>query len=301
MSLSQIAMESGYPKVSVLIPVFNDELRLGKCLEALERQSYPKGRYEVVVVDNASTADIKSVVARFRQARYCYEGTPGSYAARNTGLTEVSGEIIAFTDSDCIPADDWLERGVSVLQSISECGLVGGAITVFYKDPVNPTAVELYESLRAFPQKTYIEEARFGATANVITYRKVLDAVGYFNPELKSGGDAEWGRRVADAGYKLHYAADVKVAHPARSTYAEYYVKTVRVMSGLPEFRREDVPLTGIVGQLLKGMIPPVSGIRKIFGEAQELAGSQKLKLATVVVFLHYIWVFERARLQFRN
>lgn len=294
-------MEPGTPQVSVLIPVFNDEQRLAKCLEALERQAYPKHGYEVVVVDNASTVDIKGVVARFGQARYCYEGTPGSYAARNRGLTVVRGEVIAFTDSDCIPADDWIERGVSTLQANTECGLVGGAITLFYKDPDHPTAVELYESLRAFPQQQYIEMANFGATANVFTYREVIDTVGNFDSELKSGGDAEWGKRVASAGYRLHYAADVKVAHPARSTYGEYYRKTVRVMSGLPAFRKADTSLMEIVGQLLKGIVPPVSGIRKIFGEARGMTSSQKMKLATVVLFLHYIWVFERLRLQIRR
>ena len=291
-------MEPGFPQVTVLIPVFNDKVRLGKCLEALERQGYPKDRYEVVVVDNASTEDIKGVVARFGQAHYCYEGTPGSYAARNKGLTVASGEIIAFTDSDCIPADDWVESGVSALRDNPDCGLVGGAITLFYRDPDHPTAVELYESLRAFPQKQYIEEAQFGATANVFTHRKIFDAVGNFNSKLKSGGDAEWGKRVAVAGYKLHYAANVRIAHPARSTYAEYYKKTVRVMGGLSAFRQTDVPLAVILRQLLKGITPPLSGIRKIFGEAREMTVSQKLKLATVVLFLHYIWVFERARLQ---
>lgn len=294
-------MEPAAPQVSVLIPVFNDEQRLATCLAALERQTCPKDCYEVIVIDNASTVDIASVVKRFPRARYVYEGRQGSYAARNKGLEIAAGEILAFTDSDCIPADDWLERGMAALQDKPDCGLVGGAIKVFYKNPARPTAVELYESLRAFPQQRYIEQDHFGATANVFTRRRIFDAVGNFNVELKSGGDAEWGKRVAAAGYPLCYAADVVVMHPARSTFAEYYTKTVRVMSGLPAFRRNDTPRRVVLGRLLKGLVPPFSGIQRIMTEARENTGLEKLKLTSVVLFLHYLWVLEGARLQFRH
>ena len=92
-------MKSSFPKVSVIIPVFNDKQRLEKCLEALENQTYPKDCYQIVVVDNASTVDLKSTVMQFQQARLYYEEKPGSYAARNKGLSVATGEIIAFTDS----------------------------------------------------------------------------------------------------------------------------------------------------------------------------------------------------------
>lgn len=289
-------------KVSIIIPVFNDEKGLETCLDALERQTFPKDHYEVVVVDNASTVDIKNLVARFPQAHYCYEGKPGSYAARNKGLTIATGDIIAFTDSDCIPAPNWVERGVSTLRQVPDCGLVGGAITIFVKDPKRPTGVELYESIKGFPQKEYIEKSQFGATANVFTSREIIDAVGYFNSELKSGGDAEWGKRVAKAGYPLHYADDVEVRHPARSSYSEYHKKMVRVMSGLPAYRNPGpVSLFVVIRHLIGGIKPPVSRIRRTLSEAGVESIEQKLKLVMFVLFLHYIWLFEGARLKYRN
>jgi len=291
-------MESSLSTVSVVIPVFNDTQRLEKCLEALEQQTYPKDCYEVVVIDNASTEDIRSLVARFPKAQYCYESKAGSYAARNKGLSVADGEIIAFTDSDCIPALNWIERGVATLRQVPGCGLVGGAIRLFFKDPNRLTGVEIYESLKGFPQKKYIEEERFGATANVFTYRKTIDAVGQFNAELKSGGDSEWGKRVATAGYCLHYADDVEVAHPARSTYAELYRKTVRVISGLPAFRSADpVPMAAIVRRLIRSLVPPLSRIRSTLSEAGEKSAGDKLKLVLCILFLHYVWEYERARL----
>ena len=289
-------------KVSIIIPVFNDEKGLEKCLDALEHQTFPKDCYEVIVIDNASTVDLKSLVVRFEQAHYCYEGEPGSYAARNKGLSVATGDIIAFTDSDCIPAPNWLERGVSTLRQIPDCGLVGGAINIFVKDPKHPTGVEIYESRKGFPQKEYIEESQFGATANVFTSRKIIDAVGYFNSELKSGGDAEWGKRVAKAGYRLHYASDVEVQHPARSSYSEYYRKTVRVMSGLPAYRNPGpVSLLLIIRSLVAGIKPPVSRIRRTLAEAGVEGTEQKLKLGMFDLFLHYVWLFEGARLKYKN
>lgn len=295
-------MKTALSHVSVVLPVFNDRQCLEKCLEALEHQTYPKDYYEVVVVDNASSVDLKGVVARFQQAHYCYEEKPGSYAARNKGLSLARGEIIAFTDSDCIPASDWIARGVSVLQQIPDCGLVGGSIRLFFKDPERLTGVELYESFKGFPQQKYIEQSQFAATANVFTRRKILDAVGDFNSDFKSGGDAEWGKRVAKAGYRLHYADDVWVAHPARSTYSEYYKKTIRVMSGLPVFRnQEPVPVTVIIWQLIRGMKPPVWQIRETLAEANVKGIEQNVKLAMFMLFYHYIRIFERARLRYKN
>lgn len=296
-------IESDGSKVSVIIPVFNDRQRLEQCLEALEDQTYPKDWYEVIVVDNASTVELKDLVSRFQQTRYCYEGMPGSYAARNKGLSIAVGEVIAFTDSDCIPAPDWVARGVVALKNVPNCGLVGGAIDVFFRDPNRPTGVELYESLTAFPQREYIEKANFGATANVFTYRRIFDSVGYFDPDLKSGGDAEWGKRVARAGYTLHYAQDVHVYHPARSTYTEYYKKTVRVMGGLPAFRDQNVPKRAILREFIKGAVPPRSRIRQILAKAgdKQFDVHNKVKLVLFVLFLHYVWVFHRARLLLKN
>lgn len=290
------------PRVSVILPVFNDEIRLKKCLEALEQQTYPKELYEVIVVDNASTTDLKSLVNRFQQSRYCYEAKPGSYAARNFGLGLSTGKVIAFTDSDCIPALNWIKLGVSSLQNNYEPGLIGGAINLFYKNPNRLTGVELYEGIEGFPQKKYIEQENFGATANVFTYKKIIDIVGNFNPGLKSGGDAEWGKRVAKAGYRLYYADEVEVEHPARSTYSEYYKKIIRVMGGLPEFKNPNIPLQQIIRQLLLGvLIPPISRLRKILGKVEHNNFRDKYKIVLVVLFLHYVWIFERARLQMRN
>ena len=96
------------PYISVIIPVYNDSQRLQLCLAALENQSYPKDSYEVIVIDNNSTDNVKKIVNNCSQAIYAFKKTKGSYAARNKGISLARGEVLAFTDSDCIPTHHWL-------------------------------------------------------------------------------------------------------------------------------------------------------------------------------------------------
>lgn len=187
-------MNNHQPFVSVIIPVYNDAERLEKCLAALENQTCPQDLYEVIVVDNASDESITRVVDKYQQTSATYEPEQGSYAARNKGITIAKGEIIAFTDSDCIPAPDWIENGVMALKNNPDCGIIGGRIKLFFRDPNRLTAVELYEDLTAFPQKRHIEINNFTPTANLFTHKVFFDKVGKFNYKLKSNGDREIGR-----------------------------------------------------------------------------------------------------------
>ncbi len=225
--------------VSVIIPVFNDSKRLKLCLKALENQTYPKDLYEIIVVDNNSAENIKAVVSQFPQITITHEYQPGSYAARNKGISLAKNEIIAFTDSDCIPASNWIEKGVFNLLKIPNCGLVAGQIKIFYENLEKPTAVELYEKVTAFPQKKYVQESNFGVTANLYTFKSVVATVGLFDDCLKSSGDYEWGQRVYANGYCQIYAEDTIVEHPARHSFKELHQKIVRVMDGKQDLKEE--------------------------------------------------------------
>jgi glycosyltransferase involved in cell wall biosynthesis len=122
------------PFVSAIVPVLNDAKRLKKWLEALAAQTYPKDAYGIIVVDNGSTDGAREAVERFN-LKYIREPAQGLHKARNAGIMTAKGEILAFTDADCIPAPDWLERGVSVVLSTPDCGLAAGRIDVFAQNP----------------------------------------------------------------------------------------------------------------------------------------------------------------------
>jgi glycosyltransferase involved in cell wall biosynthesis len=263
------------PFVSVIVPVFNDSDRLKICLEALQRQTYPKHLYEAIVVDNGSDSNQKTeaVVKQFSQAAIATETRPSSYAARNKGISLAKGEILAFTDSDCIPADDWIQRGVANLLNKPDCSVVGGKVEFFFQNRNRPNTIELYESLTAIPQQYFVEIDKFAATANLFTYKNVFDRVGYFNDRLKSSGDREWGMRVSSSGDRIIYAEDTRVAHPARYSYQQLHQKIIRLAGGFYNLgeltMKRGYRLSELIQDLSQELKPPLTTIYYI------LAGKQ--------------------------
>ena len=123
------------PRVSVVIPVRNRAPGLRQCLAALEGQSFPRAEFEIIVVDNGSTDDLEGARRLFPAVRWLQEVAPGSYAARNGGLRQAAGEIIAFTDADCVPDAGWLREGVAALTDGSAT-VVGGEVP--WIEPAGP-------------------------------------------------------------------------------------------------------------------------------------------------------------------
>lgn len=285
--------------VSVIIPVYNDSQRLEKCLRALESQTYPQNLYEVIVVDNNSDEDIKALVSQFGQASATYESRPGSYVARNKGISLAKGTILAFTDSDCIPAPDWLEKGIVNLLRVPECGLVAGKIELFFKNPDQPTAVELHQSIEAFNQKRYVEELRFGATANMFTFRSVIDKVGPFNEILKSSGDCEWGQRVHLAGYKQIYSGETCVAHPARHSLVQLYKKIVRLSGGFYDLnKKKGYPLKKLIVDIARELLPSPKTYSPIWSSKKLNGTKQRIQVSLITLLINYISAWEKIRLQ---
>lgn len=293
------------PFVSVIIPVFNDAERLRICLTALEQQTYPRSLYEVIVVDNGSTKghNISELVSQFNQAKAAYETIFGSYAARNKGIALATGDVFAFTDADCIPAVNWLENGVKTLLEQPDCGLVAGEVAVFFKDFAHPTAVELYERIYAFPQKTFIEKHRFGVTANIFTFRDVIYRVGLFDASLKSGGDVDWGQRVFSLGYPQIYADNVCVAHPALFSWRQLYKKHLRIAGGKFDVQQKKYAsnstyyyLFFILRLVLELLSPPVVAV-STFSDSRLRGFKQKFKVSCLVILIIYVRSWEKLRL----
>jgi glycosyltransferase involved in cell wall biosynthesis len=301
--------EPTVPFVSIIIPVLNDAKRLRLCLQALAQQTYPASHYEIIVVDNGSDAaeDIAGVVADFRQtferSIAAYESYPSSFAARNRGITLATGDVIAFTDADCLPAPNWLEAGVDKLLNVPNCGLVGGRVDIFFRQPDRATPVELYESITAFPQQELVERHQYAATANVFTFKRVLEQVGGFEADLKSSGDIEWGQRIAAHGYQLVYADDARVSHPARYSWEQLFKRTVRLAGGLYDlYQRECYSAIDrnriYAKQLIENLVPPVNFVRRVFFHSPLPGLKQKLQVSAVMVFVRYVSAGELIRLK---
>mgnify|MGYP001084355842 CR=1 FL=1 len=291
--------------LSVIVPVYNDSARLQLCLESLEKQTLSKEKYEIIVIDNNSVDNVADVVNGFPQAVLACENKIGSYAARNKGISLAKGNAFAFTDSDCIPAEDWLEKGIWHLQQTPNCGFIAGDIRLFFQRSDRPNPIELYDSLFNLQQKKYLEEQGWGATANLFAFKSVFEQVGDFNIRLQSGGDAEWGKRVSAAGYQVFYAEDCYIHHPARALFGQFCQKNRRTLIGayrLSQTSTHDHILQSFVFEdsLLTQLRPPLrSAFRKSYQDGRLNRGSHKITVFLLVVFFHYLRAFEILRLKF--
>lgn len=285
-------------RVSVIIPFYNDSENLANCLEAINRQTLDSSRFEIIVVDNGSSQDISSVLKIYPAVHTFHEPKEGSYAARNKGILNSTGDILAFTDSDCIPAQDWLEKGLSSLVNKTNAGFVAGKVSFFARDEENMTAVEVWELLYNYDQESFIRDRHFGLTANLITKRSVMDEVGLFNSELKSAGDYEWGNRVYEKGFNIFYDEDLVVKHPARRTFSQLARKVRRLIGG-----QLDVGIINkreCIRKIFIDTIPPVVSLYR-FLRSDEFKSldrlDYKIKALTVFLYLRYATVYELTRL----
>lgn len=223
-------------ETSVIVPVYNDPLRIRKVLSQLVIQSYPKDSYEIIVSDNGSTDSTPRVIHDYCEKypdlvhMVIEDKIQSSYAARNKGLKIARGEILAFTDSDCIPDINWLFEGVKALRkNDASCG--GGRIIFFFKSDV-PNIYEHFDAGRKLKQEVFVKKAGFAATANFFVRRKIFDYYGLFRNDLISGGDYEFGRRLTNLGEKMIYIEDAVVKHPARATLRAILKKSRRIAEG---------------------------------------------------------------------
>lgn len=225
------------PFISVIIPVYNGIRTLPQLSASLSGLDYDRKRFEVIFVDNGSTDDsivfLRNFVDNFEgnSSVYTEDRKVGSYAARNRALSEAKGDIIAFTDADCEVDRNWLNEIQSQLTDRGRQTIIGGRIelTSFAKDHAN--AIEMFEILLGFSQRSNVEHYGFSVTANLATWRDVIISVGRF-AELKSKGDFEWCQRALRNGYKIEYAESVLIRHPARRSLRELITKSRRVTGG---------------------------------------------------------------------
>ncbi|MFB9378507.1 glycosyltransferase [Kineococcus gynurae] len=214
--------------VDVIVPV-KDDPRVADCVRALLAQDHPADLVTIYVADNGSAAPPRHLESLSPRVVVLEEPRPGSYAARNAALRTADGDVVAFTDSDCLPDPSWLSEAVRALDSGVD--VVAGHVEVYPRDARRPHPVEAFEMLNAFRQDRSAAQG-WAVTANVVVPRTVLDEVGEFNADLPSGGDAEWCHRAVAAGHPPVYVPSAVVRHPARGSYTEAWTKLRRVADG---------------------------------------------------------------------
>jgi len=201
-----------FPFVSIVIPVYNGARTIRLCLDAIQQLDYPRERYEVIVVDNNSTDGTPEIVSQYPVRLLHERELQGPHAATNTGVRQARGEIIAFTDSDCVPETGWLRALVAPF-SDEDVVAVGGRIEAY--QPASPVERFLqklkplrhcYQMSESFPVPIITANAAYRADA--------LHAVGFFNANMYTGSEVDLAWRVQwTTGGKVVFVPEAVVYH----------------------------------------------------------------------------------------
>jgi glycosyltransferase involved in cell wall biosynthesis len=191
--------------VSVVIPTRNRADSLRRTLDALSAQSYP--HFEIIVVDDASTDDTRELLNAWAGGRreVFHQVLPhGSYAARNRGWRAARGEVIAFTDDDCLPDRDWLSNLTAPLDDASAIASQG--MTVASPGEITPFTHQIEQRRGGPPYRT----------CNIAYRRETLATLGGFDESLRWYADNILGLRAARLG-PVSFASKAVVHHPPRA------------------------------------------------------------------------------------
>jgi GT2 family glycosyltransferase len=211
---------------SVVVPVRNDrQAYLRRLLAALEQQTIPRARFEVLVGDDGSTDGSTDELETADGWVRVLSGPPtNSYAARNRAARTAKSRVLAFCDSDCLPAPDWLEQGIAALE---RCDVAAGGID--FELPEHPT---VWTWIDMETTKDHAAQVRVGnaETANLFVRREVFDMLDGFDDTIPEHGDFDFAERVVAAGARLEYAPEALVRHPTRNS-PRPYLRMVWIMN----------------------------------------------------------------------
>ncbi len=209
-------------EASVIIPAFNAAASICACLDSLSAQKTDRD-FEVIVVDDASTDDLSFITAKYSQKLrlqlLILQTNSGPGAARNAGARTATGWILLFTDADCVPAPDWLEKMLAPMADPEVIG-VKGVYQTFQNDLWARLAQlefeERYEKLASHDEIDFIDTYS-GA------YRKsAFMAADGFNTELRQNEDVDLAFRLKKSGARFIFAPEAKVAHTHREGWLAY-------------------------------------------------------------------------------
>ncbi len=207
------------PRVSVVVCAYNAERTMYDCLASLQRLNYPD--YEVIVVNDGSKDGTLAISESFSYCRIISQENKGLSVARNVGAEAATGEIVAYTDSDCVADPDWLNYLVGTMEAkgLAACG----------GPNFSPTETQLVpEAVAASPgAPCHVllddELAEHIAGCNMAFRREVLLGIGGFNPIFHAAGDdVDFCWRLQDAGYAIGYSPAAFVWHYRRNTVKAY-------------------------------------------------------------------------------
>jgi len=257
---------------SIVIPAFNEEAYIGKCLESVQSLDYPKNKFSVNIIDNGSTDMTAAIAANFSDF-YVYKKIGGLVGSvRNFGASFSStSKYIAFLDSDCVVPRSWLIDASTILKDES-VGAVGGG----YLAPKDGTWVE---TSWAIEQYIPAIESKALPGGCFIVRRSLFEDLGGFNEQMGAGEDDELTRRIITQGHKVLCLRNLAVIHlgypkqlrdiikrqiwhgSSQLYSAEHYLDPLLLLTHVVLFSAILSVILALLGAFLSAVLIAVSGL----------------------------------------
>jgi len=223
-------------KASVILPTHNRAYILKYCIQYILNQNISD--YEVIVIDDASTDNTPDLVSPLTTS-HCPKTTlkyirldkqKGPYVARNIGIKEASGNIIAFIDDDCVATKDWLTNGLTAF-SDTNLGIVQGKTEAKIDFDVKE---ELKKGHFFFRGVQILNAGWQYQTCNIFYRKSALIAANVFDERLHAGEDTDLGTRVKNLGYSYAFIQSALVYHNVDQISLTSYLKDYKRSQYVP-------------------------------------------------------------------
>lgn len=288
-------------RASIIIPTRNRRDSLRRCLTALGRQEYPE--FEIIVVsDGASDGTAEMVRGEFGDVRFFQQAWLGQVVARNRGIEAATGDLLVFTDDDCLAPPGWLAAHAAH-HADPRVGAVGGPLV-----PVRPSFFDRVTIARY--RREHEQLLRIGhitgwerlLTGNLSFRRDVLEQLGPFDEGFRSGSDADQVRRICRAGYVVVSDPALALSHLKRYDLVMFLAERFRKASGS---LMTDVKEGTLRARRFVPMIDPVDTAR-VWRDYRELYGGSAaaglafwslalvVRLTEVAGRVYYYWTLGR-------
>jgi glycosyltransferase involved in cell wall biosynthesis len=221
-------MQDDKPKISVIIPAYNEEAYIEKCLLSINKQDH-ENFYEVIVVDNAST-DRTGDIAKKNGARVVFEANKGIANALIRGVMESKSDILVFTDADADPPKNWLSLIADRFESDPSLVAVGGPYNFYDSNK----ATNIIASKVIAPAYKFIS-GEYLPGVNMAVRKEAYEKAGGFNPRINWGQDMDISKRVGEFG-KVYFDMDIVVSTSFRRYSGGYSRRSTRTAHAIKEF-----------------------------------------------------------------
>lgn len=221
-------MTESPPELSVIICTYNRANLLARCLDSFVDQTLDSQRFELIVVNNRSTDDTSAVLEQFRikikNLQVFWEENAGLSYARNRGIRESRGALIAFIDDDARASSNWCQEIISFFSNHKDAAAVGGPYTAYYDSPRPEWFLDRYGSWNLGEGLKIMGNDEYVNGTNMIFRKFIFEKIGLFNTgigmkgsKISFGEETNLHRRMNAAGYTVYYAPSIVVSHLVRA------------------------------------------------------------------------------------